>query len=109
MTLDNSIASQASAEYLAFFDTHPESVLVRDVVVLYGKSDLPERNSTFEVQAYMPAWFSIGDDSGGIAFLMRLDGSPDVYACDHGAIGSIVPELVADSFASWLGSDCPMP
>ncbi|EKK02634.1 hypothetical protein RBSH_02049 [Rhodopirellula baltica SH28] len=61
------------------------------------------------MQTYLADWFAIGDDGGGTALLMRLDGSPAVYNCGHGAIGSLDPELVSPSFAQWLAAECPVP
>ena len=107
MTLLETVTSGTSPEYSAFLVAQPESAPTGDFVLLYGQSDLSERNETFEVQQYLPDWVAIGDDGGGTAILMRLDGSPSVYRCGHGAIGSLDPELVSNSFAAWLADDCP--
>ena len=109
MNLVDTITSKAFSDYSSFLAGHAESVSVGDYVLLYGKSDLTERNETYEVQTYLADWVAIGDDGGGTALLMRLDGSPEVYSCGHGAIGSIDPELVSPSFAQWLAADCPVP
>lgn len=109
MSLAAEIQSGASPDYVAFLRAHADSVAVGDFVLLYGKSDIDERNATFEVQTYLPGWFALGDDGGGVALLMRLDGSPPVYRCGHGALGSLEPEPVAESFADWHASGCPVP
>ncbi len=57
----------------------------------------------------MPGWFTIGDDSGGQAVLMKLDGAAAVYLLDHGALGSMDPVKIAESFASWISAGCPLP
>ena len=107
MNLLETVRSQASAEYADFLSQQSESTNVGDYILLYGQADLPERNATYEVQTYLPGWFTIGDDGGGKALLMRLDGSAAVFQCGHGAIGSIEPELVSDTFSKWLESGCP--
>ena len=107
MTLLATIESSAAPEYLGFLAAQAASVSVGDFVLLYGRSDLPERNETYEVQKYLAGWFTIGDDGGGAAILMRLDGTTAVFRCGHGAIGSFDPEPVSDSFAQWLAEDCP--
>ena len=109
MTLLETVTSGASPEYSGFLAAQTDSAPAGDFVLLYGQTDLGERNETFEVQTYLPGWVAIGDDGGGVAILMRLDGSPSVYCCGHGALGSVDPELVTESFAAWLASDCPTP
>jgi|GEM_PF-1880560 len=109
MSLLDTVTSGTSPEYSDFLAAHTESAPTGDFVLLYGQSDLPERNETFEIQTYLPGWVAIGDDGDGTAILMRLDGSSSVYRCGHGAIGSLDPELVSDSFAGWLADDCPAP
>ena len=107
MTLLETVTSGASPEYAGFLAAHPDSAPTGDFVLLYGQSDLTERNETLEVQTYLPDWVAIGDDGGGTALLMRLDGSPSVFRCGQGAIGSVAPELIADSFSIWLAANCP--
>jgi len=107
MTQLDDIRANASAEYLAYSKDHPDEQTVGDYILLYGQSHIAERNETYELPTYLPGWFTIGDDGGGTAILMRLDGSPAVYRCGHGALGSLDPGFVADSFASWLAADCP--
>jgi len=107
MTLLNSITANTTPEYSDFLKSQADSISVGDYCLLYGQADIAERNSTYEVQSYLPGWVAIGDDGGGKALLMRLDGSPAVYFCGHGAIGSLDPELVTNSFTDWLAADCP--
>jgi len=102
-------ARKTSPEYQAFLEQAEGDRSVGDYVLLYGRHALAERNATYEVQKYLPGWIAIGDDGGGSAILMRLDGSHQVYKCGHGALGSVDPELVAESFATWLSDCCPLP
>ena len=97
----------ASTEYLNFLNAHPESTTIGDFVLLYGQSDLTERNETYEISSYLSGWVAIGDDGAGSAILMRLNGSSQVYLCGHGALGSVEPEQVADSFVVWFQAGCP--
>lgn len=109
MELLDEIGRGASSGYRAFLARAEASRQVGDLVLLYGRQDLVERNATYEVQTYLPGWVAIGDDGGGSAILVRLDGSDAVYQCGHGALGSVDPELVAESFAAWHASGCPLP
>lgn len=108
MTLLEIVTSGASHEYSTFLASHQESTPTGDFVLLYGQADLVERNETFDVQQYLPDWVAIGDDGSGVAILMRLDRSSCVYRCGHGAIGSLEPVWVADSFSVWLATGCPV-
>lgn len=109
MSLIDDIRNLASTQYREIAKSLEDSRSIGDYVLLYGAKDIEERNKTYEVQAYMPGWIAIGDDSGGQAILMKLDGSHGVYLCDHGALGSLDPEVVADSFSKWLEGSCPIP
>ena len=107
MTMLENVINGTSPEYSQYLMAHSDSTPIGDYVLLYGRSDLPERNATFGVQDHLSRWVAIGDDGGGTAILMRLDGSSSVYRCGHGAIGSLDPELVTESFSDWLAADCP--
>lgn len=109
MTLLENVTSGTSPQYSDFLAAHPDSASIGDFVVLYGQTDLTERNETFEVQSYLPGWVAIGDDGGGTAILLQLNGSPSVFRCGHGAIGSADPERFAESFGAWFAADCPAP
>jgi hypothetical protein len=108
MSLLENIQTLVSLQYLNLITTLDVSLSIGDYVLLYGMRDIEERNSIYEVQLYMPGWVAIGDDSGGQAILMRLDGSNAVYRCDHGALGSLEPALIAESLAEWIEIGCPM-
>lgn len=109
MSLADRILKESAPEYSDFLAQQRDDVSVGVEVLLYGPASLPERNQTFEVEEYLPGWFTLGDNSGGRQFLMKLDGNPAVYACDAGALGSLDPDLVAPKFAEWLAGGCPMP
>ena len=109
MTTLARIQQDAGQHYRNFLGTTADSESVGDFVLLYGQSMIDERNQTYELEQYLPGWFTIGDDSGGIALLMKLDGTDGVYQCGHGAIGSLEPQLVATSFREWHDNECPTP
>ena len=109
MTTLSKIEQGACQQYRDFLSGIVDSVSVGDFVLLYGRSTIGERNETYELEQYLPGWFIIGDDSGGVALLMKMDGSDGVYRCGHGAIGSLEPELVASSFQDWHAGDCQTP
>ena len=67
MTLLEAVTSKMSAEFSHFIAAMSDSSHVGDFVLLYGQSDLPERNETYEIQTYLPGWVAIGDDGSGTA------------------------------------------
>ncbi|WP_327676739.1 SMI1/KNR4 family protein [Kitasatospora sp. NBC_00458] len=82
-------------------------VLLDDGVLVYGPHSIRERNETFEVARYAPAWVLIGDDSGGGGLFMRRHGRDRtrVYRLGLGAIGEDVEqagEPVTDDLIGWL-------
>jgi hypothetical protein len=78
-------------------------------VLLYGVESLRERNETYETQQFCPGYMTIGDDSGGRAVMLALDGAERaVYLVGHGSMQRDDFELAADDFASWLAADCPL-
>lgn len=108
MSLLNRILQDSAPEYRDFLaQNSSDDVSVGEEVLLYGLPGLPERNETYELEEYLPGWFTLGDDSGGNQFLMKLDGTPGVYLCGAGALGSLEPELVAPKFGTWLARGCP--
>lgn len=109
MSLLEQHKDQLSSQYLVFLEKFPEGKSVGEYVYFYGKQSLDERNETYEVQTYLPGAITVGDDGGGQAILLLLDGSNQVLMCGHGALGSCEPQKIADDFDQWLQDDCPLP
>lgn len=82
-----------------------------DGLLLYGLEDLAERNATFDVQACLPGFVLIGDDSGGQCFLLKGAASLDGRVFCSG-LGSLCEEdlaVVAESFSVWSQGGFPLP
>ena len=78
-------------------------------VLLYGAESLIERNATYDTQQSCPGYITIGDDSGGRAVMLALDGvDRAVYLVGHGSMQRDDFERVADDFVAWLAADCPV-
>ena len=86
-----------------------------DGTTVYGPHSLAERNATYEVDLYAPGWVLVGDDSGGLGYLMRAPGpdfsaatareASEVVALDLGALCPDVAaegEYVTDDLVGWL-------
>lgn len=108
MSLLELIHNHASQQYQQIAQSLDNDLAIGDYVVLYGPNHIEERNQTYEVQTYMPGWVAIGDDGGGQAILVKLDGSDSVYCLGHGVLGSLPPEMISESLATWVENGCPM-
>lgn len=96
------------AYYLRFLQDGQEG-MHGEQVLLYGADSLMERNATYDTALACPGYITIGDDSGGRAVMLALDGtSTAVYLVGHGTMQRDDFELAADDFASWLAADCPL-
>ncbi|GHC68274.1 hypothetical protein [Roseibacillus persicicus] len=109
MTWLESAKSVVASEYFDFVDGLSDDLQVGEIVVIYSWSNVEERNEINEVELYLPSYMAIGNDSGDDEFLIRRDGSLDVYQCDAGAFGSVEPEKIHSNFEIWIGEGCPIP
>lgn len=78
-------------------------------LVIYGVSDVVERNATFEVAEYAPGYLAIGDDSGGRSVLVPLVGPCIVYIVDQGSLDPDDFEKVASDLLDWLSGGGEVP
>lgn len=94
--------------YLRFLQDWQEGIR-GEQVLLYGADSLLERNATYETQLSCPGYINIGDDSGGRAVMLALDGGDRaVYLVGHGSMQRDDFERVADDLHAWLADDCPL-
>ncbi|QKY04290.1 SMI1/KNR4 family protein [Janthinobacterium lividum] len=95
--------------YYKGFLQHWQEGMRGEQVLLYGAESLMERNETYDTQQSCPGYLTIGDDSGGRAVMLALDGAERaVYLVGHGSMQRDDFERVADDFAAWLAADCPV-
>ncbi|MDO6527290.1 SMI1/KNR4 family protein [Motilimonas sp. 1_MG-2023] len=88
-------------EYREFLSSH-QGELDGDVY-LYLPEDLIERNECYETKEYAPGYISIGDNGGGMAFILSLnENDSNVYAVGRGSMVPSLKELVSSSFQKWL-------
>lgn len=109
------LTEAAETPPLADLWLQPREVLLDDGTLIYGPDAIAERNATFEVAAYAPGWLLVGDDSGGLGYLMRRAGDgfdpalgrlrAEVFQLDLGALTEDVDEAgeyVTDDLVGWL-------
>ena len=63
-------------------------------IILYSKTDLVERNTTYQIEEWEPDFFMIGQD-GDFAFFIKKASDDTIYMNDLGALGSIEMKHVA--------------
>jgi len=68
---------------------------------LLGAEGVVQRNADYEVQAYLPGYFMIGDDGGGAAILLNLR-DRRIYEVDMGAMDEESLELCSESLDELL-------
>lgn len=87
----------------------PGDLLINDLLALYGTDSLLERNITYQVQHYLPAYISIGDDSGGQAILLHCNDSDEkVYLTGYGALDTGSMKVIGNSFSTWSQKGYPL-
>lgn len=93
--------------YRMFLESNPS--IPNEDIQLYNASNVIERNHCYETKTYAPGFINIGDDSGGMAFILSLTAAdPMVYRVGHGSMDPQYAELVAHSFSQWLADGCPV-
>lgn len=76
-------------------------------VFIYGTEDILERNETWEVAEYAKGYIAIGDDSGGVVFLMAIKAENyRVFAVDGGDMNRQHATLVTSDLCKWLQEGC---
>lgn len=92
-----------------FLAQHAGEILVRSRTLLYGQTEIEERNLTHEVALFLPGYVAIGNDGGDYEYLLRCNGSETVYREDPGAFSAPSLEAIHVSFPRWLAEGCPLP
>lgn len=72
-------------------------------LVLLATQGIASRNADYEVAEYLPGYVMIGDDSGGVAIVMRVGGDEAVYEVDMGVMDSSDLRRSANSLDQLLG------
>lgn len=100
---------QTPKAYQGWLAEESETVCRHDVVVLYRKHELPERNDTNEMERYLPDHLIIGDDSGDNVFVLQCSPESPVWVVDVGSLRLADLKEVSPSFMAWQKSDFQIP
>jgi hypothetical protein len=76
-------------------------------LLIYGTSDLVERNETWETKEYAEGYIAIGDNGGGYVFLMlQYFDANEVFAVDAGDMNPQNSTLISSDFTQWISEGC---
>lgn len=82
---------------------------IGNLLLLYGTNSLLERNTTYAVQKYLPAYISIGDDSGGQAICLHCSSNDEkVYITGYGALDTGSMAVLSNNFTDWIQNGCSL-
>ncbi|MDU8925636.1 hypothetical protein RYD26_12170 [Pasteurellaceae bacterium LIM206] len=89
------------SRFLLEIENIPNFVIEGTGITLYSKTDLIERNCTYQVEEYEPDFFLIGQD-GDLAFFIKKDSSDTIYANDLGALGSLKMRVISSDIYEFI-------
>lgn len=94
---------QIPLDYEFFLKNH-NGLLLDCGISLYSTEDVLERNETFDVFNCLSDYLSIGDDSGGILFVIKLS-TNEVYSVSQGDMDIDEVEYVAHTLTCWINDN----
>lgn len=75
--------------------------------ILYSLDELKQMNDNFEIQEYQPNYLAIGDDGGGLVFLMRQEpDAKEVICVDMSDYDIELPFYRIENFTDWYKDGC---
>ena len=76
-------------------------------MLLYSLDDIEEMNEAQQIQHYQPNCIAIGDNGGGLMFLMKQeDDAKEVFIVDMGDCDINTAFLKIDNFQKWFNTGC---
>jgi len=106
LAIEDMINFQLPAEYRTVLK-YTNGLSSASGVLIYGTEEIIERNETWEVNEYAKGYLAIGDDGGGIVFLMALNTEESkVFSVGSGDMNPQNATIIAADFTSWIDSGC---
>lgn len=106
---ENNYGYTIPGQYQDFLKQH-DGYLFDNGVRLHELSDLKEMNDCLQVKMYQPEYMAIGDDSGGLIFLIKQEtDAKEVFVvdiCDYDLESAFYK---IDEFKSWFEQGCIIP
>jgi hypothetical protein len=79
-----------------------------DVLMMYCRESLPERNTTYGIGEWLPGYLMVGQE-GDRGFFLSCDGGGPVFMGDLGSRGEVDLHVIAPGFEGWLRSGFALP
>lgn len=80
-----------------------------DIAKIYDINELEERNESMQINIYFKNYIAIGDDGGGLMFLMKQERkSKEVIIVGMGVAELSSPELIINDFTEWYMNGFPI-
>ncbi|PRX15907.1 hypothetical protein [Actinoplanes italicus] len=79
-----------------------------DVLMMYCRESLPERNTTYGIGEWLPGYLMVGQE-GDRGFFLSCDGGGPVFMGDLGSRGEVDLHVIAPGFEAWLRSGFALP
>lgn len=97
------------SQYQDFLKQH-DGCIFDNGVRLYELSDLKEMNDCLQVKMYQPEYMAIGDDSGGLIFLIKQEkDAKEVFVVDISDYDLKTAFYKIDEFKRWFDQGCIIP
>lgn len=74
---------------------------------IYGVDEIEERNQTWQVKEYAKGYIAVGDNSGGMVYLMKQGiNEKEMITVDCGYMNPKDATIVTDDFEKWISEGC---
>ncbi len=106
----NTLIARTDPAYQAWLAGIKDDIVIgNDVVCLYSRELIPERNEINEMESYLPNHLLIGDDSGDMVFVLELNAVGPVWRVDVGSLRVEDFEEISPLFSAWQESRFALP
>ncbi|PHV12240.1 SMI1/KNR4 family protein [Chitinimonas sp. BJB300] len=106
ISLEVQLGNSIPSEYRTLLE-NANGFALKNGLIVYPTAEIFERNETFEVTEYAPGYLAIGDDSGGRAILISIEGN-GVYLVDQGSMDPDEFELLSPTLSDWILQGCKL-
>lgn len=105
----NNYGYKIPSQYQDFLKQH-DGYIFDNGIRLYELSDLKEMNESLQVSTYRPGYIAIGDDGGGLIFLIKQEiEAKEVFVVDICDYDLETAFCKINEFKSWFDKGCILP
>lgn len=109
LEFQNNYGYKIPSQYQDFLKQY-DGYIFENGIRLYELSDLKEMNESLQVSMYQPEYMAIGDDSGGLIFLIKQEiDAKEVFVVDICDYALETAFYKINEFKSWFEKGCIIP